>query len=402
MKFLLVLGILVYVIYDCVALPRPGDGPLDKAIVQRMMILGTRLPPLKLTSKPTTTEAPAVVETPQPASKLVLKSETQDSPIPDFPSRPDGVDEATFYGGNFAFFEEIVRRDGFTDWNPAVVHSPVFLFGRTGPETDPCYPMSAMNQDGTGMNPGTHVPWGPNPGENCNDPGDYHGDYSSGKPFPVYVSAGYCPQRHEWWIDYDSYFEHDGNSDAGHRHDWEGITIVFTPDPNYLEADWWMARGVIFHRHQFNDYYLWKDLMTVSGESDIRDESYGKLLKHPKAFIGLYSHATFRAKCDIGCGSLINAQAPVSLREYRSSDWYRLVTKEDLHLGAEIPAEWDYGEATSTPASNHRLQCSRVITPGFLNLGPAPGRNPGGGPCGHWKARGVNGTSEVDRMQVDC
>lgn len=32
---------------------------------------------------------------------------------------------------------------------------------------------------------------------------------------------------------------HDGNLEAGHKHDWEGVTIVFARDPAANGDDWW-------------------------------------------------------------------------------------------------------------------------------------------------------------------
>lgn len=101
-------------------------------------------------------------------------------------------------------------------------------------------------------NEGKAVPGGMNPGEGCPDPGPYHGGrslndrsllqdveatnewaaYSPGNPFPVYVSATWCGDKKEWRVNYDVYYAHDGASGAGHRHDWEGVTVVFKPDPN--------------------------------------------------------------------------------------------------------------------------------------------------------------------------
>jgi hypothetical protein len=56
-------------------------------------------------------------------------------------------------------------------------------------------------------------------------------DYTEGSSFPVYVGAAWCGNGNngdgEWYIDYDLYYVHDGNLEAGHRHDWEGVTVVF-------------------------------------------------------------------------------------------------------------------------------------------------------------------------------
>jgi hypothetical protein len=63
--------------------------------------------------------------------------------------------------------------------------------------------------------------------------------YTKGKPFPIYVSCRYCPPKDgnsaegEWRINYDLYYVHDGALKAGHKHDWEGVTIVFKTDRDH-------------------------------------------------------------------------------------------------------------------------------------------------------------------------
>ncbi|KAF2123232.1 hypothetical protein BDV96DRAFT_481445 [Lophiotrema nucula] len=128
---------------------------------------------------------------------------SNDREIPPIPERPDGLEGIAFHGSRFNFFDEIAHIYGFVDdgLNPAVVHSPVFLYSRTLATNDPCYPEGASNAKGDGPNP--------------------ESDYSRGDPFPVYVSASWCPDDIEWRINYDVYYVHDGASCAGHKHDWE-------------------------------------------------------------------------------------------------------------------------------------------------------------------------------------
>lgn len=38
-------------------------------------------------------------------------------------------------------------------------------------------------------------------------------------------------------MNYDLYYVHDGVIFEGHRHDWEGVTVVFKKDPSGV--DWW-------------------------------------------------------------------------------------------------------------------------------------------------------------------
>ncbi|KAF2254308.1 hypothetical protein BU26DRAFT_410465, partial [Trematosphaeria pertusa] len=189
----------------------------------------------------------------------------------------------------------------------------------------PCYAEGATNGHG-GPNPGADSPRGPpsiNPGQDCTDPGPYYGDYSPGNPFPVYVSATWCPDQQEWRLTFDVYYVHDGNLSAGHPHDWEGIIVVFRKDPGARGEDWWVASGVIFNRHHWHDYYDWADVNTVSGLDDVRADVLGSGKNHPKVYVGLYSHSAYRSKCDIGCGNLVNT-GPLVWNEYRSSDWFRL------------------------------------------------------------------------------
>lgn len=47
--------------------------------------------------------------------------------------------------------------------------------------------------------------------------------------------AAYCGDS--WRVNYDLYYVHDGVILEGHRHDWEGVTVVFKMDPS--GADWW-------------------------------------------------------------------------------------------------------------------------------------------------------------------
>ncbi|KAF2275926.1 uncharacterized protein EI97DRAFT_361297, partial [Westerdykella ornata] len=107
------------------------------------------------------------------------------------PPRPPGVDPAAFHASQFDNFDAIAEKYGFDDLNPAVQHAPVFLYARTDPTMDPCYPEGALNHGSCGN------------------------AYSKGGSFPVYVSAAYCPDKEghssegEWRINYDVYYVHD-------------------------------------------------------------------------------------------------------------------------------------------------------------------------------------------------
>ena len=57
-------------------------------------------------------------------------------------------------------------------------------------------------------------------------------------------------------MNYDVYYVHDGVLLEGHRHDWEGVTVVFKRDPS--GADWW-------HRDvsDLSEYNLLPDLTAL-------------------------------------------------------------------------------------------------------------------------------------------
>ncbi|KAF2106743.1 hypothetical protein BDV96DRAFT_607212 [Lophiotrema nucula] len=315
------------------------------------------------------------------SSKLLLSTATREPPA--IPPKPAHIDRMSFHGITFNFMEDIVQQRGFLDdgSSPAAVHRPVFLFARNDASIRTCYPEGASNAAGNGPNPGTDAPHGPssiNPGADCRDPGGYRGDYTQGNPFPVYVSAQFCVDQ--WRIDYTLYYVHDGNLNAGHIHDWEGVSVVFRKDPAATDnEDWWRAHGVIFRVHGDHFFYNWQEIYTVSGLRDVRDDKFANAKNHVKVYVGEYSHASHRRKCDVGCASLTNVGAPSADREYRSSDWYRLPDVKDLFLYSVIPQSWCEDDAPwknvdadnenpwkdkSNPWSNKLNTCVWNVTPG--------------------------------------
>ncbi|MCJ1430265.1 hypothetical protein MMC29_008182, partial [Sticta canariensis] len=215
------------------------------------------------------------------------------------PRRPEGVGADTFHGSQFEFFDEL----GFVKGSPGVEAAPVFLYARTLQRMDPCYPESAvvLGSSPPRPNPGSGNKRGTasaNPGEDCTDPGPYDGAYSPGRPFPVYLSAAFCGDN--WRVNYDLYYVHDGVLLEGHRHDWEGVTVVFKRDPT--GADWWHRDSVIYNKHGWRDHYNWIDLQTVQvdrpGASDISEEVIGNNRAHPKVYVGFFSHSAFAYRCD--------------------------------------------------------------------------------------------------------
>ena len=176
---------------------------------------------------------------------------------------------------------------------------------------------------------------------------------------------------------------HDGASIQGHRHDWEGITVVWGQDE---AADWFHRTGAFYHQHDDHKYYSWDQLMTVNvdnvddpaashvasefpgntpgGDNDVADENTGQMKRHPKVFVGFFSHASFK---DVDTSRKTNFQCSPSLagcesdrsHEYRAGKWWRLPRIEDVHSGEEIHQDWDYGDdAKSTPYHNKWEMCS--------------------------------------------
>jgi hypothetical protein len=43
-------------------------------------------------------------------------------------------------------------------------------------------------------------------------------------------------------------------------------------------------------------------VQTVFGEDDVKESTFGTLKKHPKVYVGFFSHSAFRNKCDQGDG----------------------------------------------------------------------------------------------------
>lgn len=144
--------------------------------------------------------------------------------LPQVPERPASSGLNSFHGNQFKYLEQ-------TGFGPAVDAMPVFLYSRTTSlfvsnvelgsflsdlniVQQPCYPESAIqhhDEDGPSNAPeepnkGTHVPIGANPGKSCTDPGPYHGAYSEGNSFPVYVIARYCNKTDDWRVTYNVYY----------------------------------------------------------------------------------------------------------------------------------------------------------------------------------------------------
>ncbi|KAL8767862.1 MAG: hypothetical protein Q9209_005754 [Squamulea sp. 1 TL-2023] len=208
---------------------------------------------------------------------------------PEIPPKPSTSGPGSFHGSQFQFLEQ-------TGFAPAVDAMPVWMYSRTQKEFSPCYPEGGTDLTGNAPNPGTNVGASASPGEDCSDAGPQpSGPYTLGNPFPTYVGASWCGNVNEWRMQFYNYYVHDGILSAlGHKHDWEGIIIKWQKDP---EGDWWHRAGAIYNKHCMRDHYRWDELATVDvdvpGTTDVTDEATGKNRKHPKVYVGFFSHASF-------------------------------------------------------------------------------------------------------------
>lgn len=283
--------------------------------------------------------------------------------IPPIPDRPEGMNPNTFHDNQFIYFDDI----GFVNGSPAVEAAPVWLFSRTNDDYDPCYPESAVKigSDPKEPNPGTDGPEGTasiNPGADCTNPGDRPHEMSLGNDFPVYASSAWCPGDggDVWKVNYDVYYVHDGNLEAGHKHEWEGITVVFAKDPASKDGDaWWYRAGAQYNHHSAHDWFNWSDLITVDVDNtgdvntgNVGSTEAGKNLKHPKAYVGFFSHSAY----DRADTSVVT-YAGIASTEYRNDDWWKLPHAGDIWSYKEIDRKY------CTPLQHHALFKQTSILP---------------------------------------
>ncbi|KAL8864260.1 MAG: hypothetical protein Q9174_007415, partial [Haloplaca sp. 1 TL-2023] len=255
---------------------------------------------------------------------------------PEIPPKPESSGPGSFHGSQFDFLEE-------TGYAPAVDAMPVWMFSRTETTFSPCYPEGGTNADGTGPNPGTDVPPSADPGEDCQDVGgENKGAYTIAEnDFPTYVSASWCGNVGEWRMQFYNYYVHDGIlSELGHRHDWEGIVVKWKKDP---EGDWWHRAGAIYNKHCLHDHYTWEELNTVdvdvAGSTDVSNENTGLNRKHPKVYVGFFSHASF-PEIDTSRKTIYNGECPkykdLLGNEYRGNNRWRMPRKENIRPASDI------------------------------------------------------------------
>ncbi|KAL8982589.1 MAG: hypothetical protein Q9205_002937, partial [Flavoplaca limonia] len=233
----------------------------------------------------------------RPASESKPKLEPRPN-IPEIPPKPATSGSGSFHGSQFLFLEQ-------TDYAPAVDAMPVWVYSRTQKEFSPCAPEGGTDTTGKGPNPGTNIPSSASPGEDCTDVGpDPVGPYTLANAFPTYVGAVWCGDSDEWRIQYYNYY--------------------------------------------------------VDGDSDVSNEATGLNRRHPKVYVGFFSHASF-PEINKSRKTVFNVDCPATKdllgNEYRSNDWWRLPRREDIRPASDIDPDWDYGDATSDPGTHFENIC---------------------------------------------
>lgn len=249
------------------------------------------------------------------------------------PARPPWLDNNWFSSIDFDCL-------GVNSHALAMSAMPVYLFARADENSRTCYPEFAVLLGTTPPkpNPGTDVPAGTNPGKNCDSPGPYHDEFSPGNPFPVYVGASYCPEKNQYRLAYVLYYPHSGTSSLGRKPDWDSrVTTIWKKDPQ--GSDWWGRHSAIYQKDEWNDFYTWNQLQTVE-PNDLRDDSQGRSLSHPKVYVGLFSHSSFRERRVSDKSWWDNeGQESAANYEYRSNDWIYMPGLSDIHEWNEVDGE---------------------------------------------------------------
>lgn len=83
-------------------------------------------------------------------------------------------------------------------------------------------------------------------------------------------------------------------------------------------------KGALYGHHREHDFYKWEDLITVAvdvaeGRSDIDQDTPGRNMNHPKAYVGFFSHSAYHRKDD---SIAVNGK----IHSYEGNGWPRLLT----------------------------------------------------------------------------
>jgi hypothetical protein len=172
---------------------------------------------------------------------------------------------------------------------------PQWNFARAN-NNDPCWPEAAF--DGSGKPASGSEP--------RNWPDTDGGCAPHGAPFPTYYTVQKCSPS-DIRVTFTIYQANDAFQPSGHRHDFEGIAVVWR-----LSGNQWTRDTLVGSSHKSVHAWKWKD--SESWNSDRGSAGYGR--EFPRVFVGFASHAMFNNQ-----SGLKDVLSSFTDSEYRHADY---------------------------------------------------------------------------------
>jgi hypothetical protein len=199
---------------------------------------------------------------------------------------------------------------------------------------DSCWPTEAIYADG-GLNPGAEPSTWPNSGSDCPTPDN---------KYPTYYSVKECNDS-EIRVAYTIYIPNSGFKPSGHRHDFEGIVVVWKRD-----GDKWTRDRLLMSYHGKWPSQDWDS--AESWNADFSSAGLGR--EHPRIFVGWGSHAMFNNQ-QTDVTDVLSQYGNDEYRhdKYPSSNFTLVEVTQDNDLGQKFSAEdtkKHFGAANSHPA----------------------------------------------------
>ncbi|KAL7275473.1 hypothetical protein RUND412_001580 [Rhizina undulata] len=234
----------------------------------------------------------------------------------------------------------------------AMASRPMFHFAQTLKQK-PCYPVSALQPDGSQTPYAEMKPYPQTGGGGCPD-ASLPAVHNPGPAFPVYYVYKKCSDS-EIRIAYNLYFQKDGfwPDGLGHYNDWERVVVIWKWDG----ADAWSRDRILLSSHGGYHNHAWADVDTFN-ESD-QDYTGHANADFAKVYVGWAKHAIFRERKT----TFSDLLSQFFENEYRSNDWWFWPGDKDLEyagsdsdIGKAI-GSMDWGHATSNPPSVENGLC---------------------------------------------
>ncbi|KAM7190478.1 hypothetical protein V8F33_009461 [Rhypophila sp. PSN 637] len=239
----------------------------------------------------------------------------------------------------------------------AYAAAPMWFFGQSQNQP-PCYPTNATNAQGQ-QTPSGGLCNHPNVGCNCRNPGI--GISNPGPPFPVYYSYQRC-NAGEVRVAYNVFYEKDGvnpEGTFGHRYDWERVIVIWATSGSN-----WVPSRLLLSQHSGYQSLNWGDIQNTFNTADAglpRGGDNGfQNRDHAKVYVAWSKHANYNTR-NTGWNDPLSQLLD---NAFRSQDWWYFPTKGDyLRADQSTPlgnaiASYNWGDATSNPASVHDGLCS--------------------------------------------